>query len=139
MKSKARRLCCILGAVHKLCRLGRGKGVKNHRLYVVKRQQRGGEGGQKSPFLRRHSLWTVPKDYSICLDIMLSKLELNNTIWTIGQYYETFLNSLVHMCFTIHFRLFFLIGNVIVQGSFRHLFWAMEKSSVTFWNKATSN
>ena len=47
------------------------------------------------------------KDYSICLDIMLSKLELNNTIWTIGQYYETFLNSLVHMYFTIHFRLFF--------------------------------
>ena len=54
------------------------------------------------------TLLHIFEDYSICLDIMLSKLELNNTIWTIGQYYETFLNSL--LCISRYiFDCFFLI------------------------------
>ena len=47
------------GAVHKLCRFSRGGEVKNCRFYTVKRRLR--EGGQKSPILRRHSLWTTPQ------------------------------------------------------------------------------
>ena len=39
---------------------GGGIGVKNCQFYLVKRQLRGGGGGQKSPILRRHSLWTTP-------------------------------------------------------------------------------
>ena len=42
------------------------------RFYVVKRRQRVG-GGQKSPILRRHSLWTAPK-YAYCL--------VTTKIWT---------------------------------------------------------
>ena len=40
----------LLGAVHKLCRLRGGGGVKNSRFYLVK--------GVKN--LRRHNLWTAP-------------------------------------------------------------------------------
>ena len=33
---------------------------ENCQFYLVKRRLRGGGGGQKSPILRRHSLWTAP-------------------------------------------------------------------------------
>ena len=31
-------------------------------LYLVKKTTKRGGGGQKLPILRRHSLWTAPKD-----------------------------------------------------------------------------
>ena len=55
---------CFLGAVHKLCRLGRVEGgsPKNdllHRPYLIKKTTRG--RGSKLPILRQNSLWTAPK------------------------------------------------------------------------------
>ena len=57
------RLCyldIILGAIHKR-RLLKGRGrVKNVRIYLVKRQQRGREGGYKIGKMGRRRLWMVP-------------------------------------------------------------------------------
>ena len=61
-----------LGAVHKLCRLkGGGGGVINYQFYLVKRQLRV-EEGQKSPILRRHSLWTAPNPINLCIASSIS-------------------------------------------------------------------
>ena len=48
-----------LGAIHKLCRLGRWGGQKLP-ILLSKKDDIDGGGGQKSPILRRHSLWTPP-------------------------------------------------------------------------------
>ena len=43
-----------------------GGGVKNCQFYLVsKKTTKRGGGGQKSAILRRHSLWTAPKDLSV--------------------------------------------------------------------------
>ena len=47
------------GAVHILCRLFRGEGVKALRLYLVK-DDKGGERVKKSPISLRHILWMAP-------------------------------------------------------------------------------
>ena len=59
------KITLCLGAVHKLCRLGRGEGGSTkedllHRPYLIKKISRGDTGGQKFVNLRRHSLWTTP-------------------------------------------------------------------------------
>ena len=51
-----------LGAVHKLCRLSRGRGGQKLKLPILhsKKMTKRGAGGQKLPILRWHSLWTAP-------------------------------------------------------------------------------
>ena len=39
---------------------GKPKDDLLNRPYLIKNTTRGGGGGQKSPILRRHSLWTAP-------------------------------------------------------------------------------
>ena len=40
---------------------GKPKDDLVNRPYLIEKTTRGGGGGQKSPILRRHSLWTAPK------------------------------------------------------------------------------
>ena len=52
-----------LGAVHKLCRLGRKERRQKWPILLSKkRAKRGGGGGQKSTILGRHNLWKAPKE-----------------------------------------------------------------------------
>ena len=39
---------------------GKPKDNLVNRPYLIEKTTRGGGGGQKSPILRRHSLWTAP-------------------------------------------------------------------------------
>ena len=51
----------LQGAIHKRRLLkGGGRGVKNARIYLVKRRQRGWEGGHKVGNMGRHHLWMAP-------------------------------------------------------------------------------
>ena len=60
-----RNFVSTIGAIHKLSRLGRGRGLPKDDLlkrpYLIKKTTRGRVEGtyQKLPLLRRHSLWTT--------------------------------------------------------------------------------
>ena len=52
-------------------------------FYIVKRRPNGREGGQKSPILRQHNLWTTP--YTVCLKLKCgfqkSRFEADDWKW----------------------------------------------------------
>ena len=64
--SESRRGCLAVcsEADHKLCRLGRGRGVgsevQKSPILSSKKTSKWEGGGQKPRILRRHSLWTAP-------------------------------------------------------------------------------
>ena len=49
------------GAVHKLCRRKGGGGGQELPILPSKKTTKRGGGSQKLPILRRHSLWTAPR------------------------------------------------------------------------------
>ena len=69
--------------VHKLCRLDKG-GEKGSKIveftFLVKRRQ-SREEGQKSPILRRHSLWTAPISISHIIPIIYAIKVLLAKLW----------------------------------------------------------
>ena len=56
---------------------------------LLKKKTTKGEGGQKLPILRQHSLWTAPKDiantFSVSVSVGFSAV--NKFDWTLPKYY----------------------------------------------------
>ena len=82
------------GVVHKICRPGRGgPGVSLKRRFdrctlLNKKSQQGG-GGQKSPIVRRHSLWMAPDVQRSCW-MTFALASTVQSFWRVFFCYEKF-------------------------------------------------